>query len=279
MSGLIKKIESLSQDYMTSVRDETISYALANKDKSKILNSWWLALIFFFDRVFYQGRRDEVSGMFEKATIKALEELLGKTDREKLDKLLSLEDRQCLEYRNLQKCPELYAALQRKYPISQPNGKTKQSRTGKERDREMTVDTLKFLTKNLQERDYNMLKYAIHMIRNRETRKLYSRLVEIRQIGDKTASFFLRDVVTIYGLDDQLSEGDYILLQPVDTWVRKVSTKLGLTTEKTSDNELKSLIIKACLDNNISPMKLNQGMWYLGSHSLDLIFKWYMHTA
>jgi hypothetical protein len=99
MPNLMRKIESLSKDYMKIIEDETLSFTLATGDRYRILNSWWLSLIFFFDRVFYQGRRDEVSGMFGKAAVKALKELLGTTDKERLDKLLSFRDLDCLNYK------------------------------------------------------------------------------------------------------------------------------------------------------------------------------------
>lgn len=271
MSELMRKIGGLSEKYMKNIEYETLSYILAEGDRFRILSSWWMSLIFFFDRVFYLGRRDDVSSMFERAAIKALEELLGATDEQKLDKLLSLRDLRCLEYTRYQKCPDLYDQLKSKYHIQQPDGTIKMSSTGKERDREMTVDTLRFVAENLEKHDYNLVKYAISKINNHEIKKLYDDLVSIRQIGDKTATLFLRDTVAVYDLENQIADSDYILLQPIDTWVRKVSEKLKLAPRKTPDKQLKNVIIRACINEGFSPIKFNQGIWYLGFHSLELI--------
>ena len=98
MFNLLKYIEELSENYMRNMIQETRSFFLAKGKKEAILNSWWLSLIFFFDRVFYQGRSDEVSYLFEQSTINALEEFLGEKDEQKLDRLISLGKQGCLDY-------------------------------------------------------------------------------------------------------------------------------------------------------------------------------------
>lgn len=284
MLNLLKKIEHLSENYMRDVKQGTRSFISAKGDKEKILSSWWFSLVFFLDRVFYQGRRDEVSYIFEQVTINALEELLGETDKQKLDKLIWLRDHGCLNYRVYRfhskeevgvpsPCSVLREKLNKKYLIQLPRGSSGERSTGKSRDREMTVDTLCFISKNLEKYDYNILKYAIFWIKNNEIKSLYDELRTIRQVGDKTASLFLRDVVAVYGLENQVEIRDYILLQPIDTWVRQISrnNRLSLASKGTRDEELKNKIVKACLDRGISPIKFNQGIWYLGSHSLELI--------
>ena len=260
------------------MEEETLSF-IEEKDKSKILNDWWLSLIFFFDRVFYQGRSDELSGRFERAAIKALTELLGETTQQKLDKLLSLKERECLDYKKYQECKDLKEKLlTKKYPISQPDGKLKDTSTGKERDREMIVSTLKFIAQDLKENDYSILKHSIQKIEKHKMQELHNELTKIRQIGDKTASFFLRDVVAVFNLTKELEESDYVFLQPVDTWVRQISKKLKLVPDNgCSDERLKEIIVKTCLDNGSSPIKFNQGIWYLGARSLDVIFKWFLN--
>lgn len=255
------KIESLSEDYMEIIKTETFSHAEARGDKSKILNDWWLSLIFFFDRVFYQGRKDTLSARYEKATIETLNEFLGKDNQKKLDKLRLLNAQDCLDYTN-EKSIELKEKLEKRS-------------AGKERDREMVIDTLRFVAQNLEKTDYSLIKYSINRIKKHETEELFNELDNIRQIGDKTASVFLRDVVAVYDLTEELETSDYIFLQPVDTWVNQVSKKLKLAPERVSIKQLKEIIVKKCLDNSISPIKFNQGLWYLGARSLDVIFKWF----
>lgn len=260
--GAMKKIETLSEDYMKIIENETESYRLVNKDKSKILNNWWLALIFFFDRVFYQGRKDELSNRYELATINCLNAFLGKSSKQKLTTLLLLNKKGMLNY---------------KQENSEINKILEQRSSGKGRDREMTIDTLHFVANNLEKSGYNLLEYSIQKIKNREVKQLFDELDNIRQVGDKTGTLFIRDTVAVYDLTKDLKESDYIYLQPVDTWVRQVTRKLELCSEETTDLQLKKLIIDKCLNNGISPIKFNQGLWVLGSRSLDIIFKWCLH--
>ena len=268
---LMKWIEGLSESYMENMRLETLSYKLANSDENKILNSWWISLVFFFDRIFYQGRRDVVSSMFEKATIKALEELLGDTDIEKIRKLRALKDQGCLEWKEYKKCPSVYDKLSGVYLID--DGK-KKSKTGKQRDQEMVVDTLKFVVDALEKYDHNILKYAIDGITHHKIKEVKKKLIDIRQVGDKTASLFLRDAVAVYNLEKEVkfAKSDYTELFPVDTWVRQVSEKLEITSKENSITELKESIIDMCTNARISPIKFNQGAWYLGTHPLEVIF-------
>lgn len=153
MSGLVKRIEGLSKNYMTNIEKETISYKKAGGDK-EILRSWWLSLTFFFDTVFYQGRNDELSGRFERATIKALEDFLGKDDGQRLEKLIWLKNNGCLRwkqyefekdtFRKFGRCEDFGYSLTKQYNIN-CNGVSKRSSTGKPRDREMVVDALRFI--------------------------------------------------------------------------------------------------------------------------------------
>lgn len=285
MKDLLMKIESLSDYYLSMMKQETRSYIMAGGDANKILDSWWLSLIFFFDRVFYQGRRDEVSTMFKEATIIALEEFLGKTEQEKLSQLIRLKDNGCLDYHSYgfgdkvvarlpSLCSELKAKLNGKYFVQLPNGNKKERSTGKARDREMTIDTLRFLTENLEKHDFNILKYTISQIRDHGLNRLYGQLTDIRQVGDKTARLFLRDAVAVYDLEKlELDVEELSLLQPVDTWVRQIcrSSQVKLVSKDTSDREIQKKIVKLCLDMGVSPIKFNQGIWYLGSHSLELL--------
>ena len=170
-------------------------------------------------------------------------------------------------------CSEVKKALNKKYPAVTSNGDLKKISTGKIRDREMTVDTLNFIYQKLEKYKYNILKFTIDRIKNKELKELYNELKKIRQVGEKTASLFLRDVVAVYGLTDQLTNEDHIFLQPIDTWVRQVSTsdKLSLASKESSIEELRKNIVDVCFKTGVSPIKLNQGMWYLGTHSLELI--------
>ncbi|MEO0264542.1 MAG: hypothetical protein ABIM17_04740 [candidate division WOR-3 bacterium] len=96
-------------------------------------------------------------------------------------------------------------------------------------------------------------------------RTLFKKLQKIRGIGPKISSFILRDFSVLYRLDEGLSVDDYVVLQPIDVWVRKVGVLLGLyESVDESDQSVRQLIVEHCLNQKLSPPRFNQGMWYYG---------------
>lgn len=53
----LKRIEAFSENYGKLLTLETLAFKKAGSWE-KVRSDWWLALIFFFDRAFYQGRSD-----------------------------------------------------------------------------------------------------------------------------------------------------------------------------------------------------------------------------
>lgn len=253
----LKKVEAFAKDYATLMCSETIAF---DKGRSweKVRQDWWYALIFFFDRAFYQGRSDDLSGRFEKATILALDSVVcGSSPAEKLLSLKKLSGWLHREQWKRKQNP-LWKALSKKYDI----GENKEYGTGRERDREMVLDSLRFVVSDCK--DCNILEHSIQQIQNHNIADLSRKLQGIISVGDKIASFFLRDTVFIYNLEVYLKPKDYYYLVPIDTWVRKVADKLGMKANA------KDIAI-TCQQNGVSPIRFNQGAWYLGSHSLSLL--------
>lgn len=253
----LRQIETFSDNYRSLLCSETIAF---NRGKSweKVRQDWWLALIFFFDRAFYQGRSNTLSGYFERATISALESALGgSSSDEKLSSLKKLSHWLHPEQWKRKENP-LWEALSRKYNIDG----NKEYRTGRERDKEMVLDSLRFVLSDCK--DCNILEHSIQQIQNQNIGDLSRKLHSITSVGDKIASFFLRDTVFVYELEAYLKAEDYYYLLPIDTWVRKVVDKLGMKVNA------KDMAI-TCQQNGVSPIRFNQGAWYLGFHSLDVL--------
>lgn len=51
----------------------------------------------------------------------------------------------------------------------------------------------------------------------------FLRIVDIRGVGPKSTSTFLRDVVFIFDLEEDVQPADRIYMQPVDRWLRAIS--------------------------------------------------------
>ena len=128
-------------------------------------------------------------------------------------------------------------------------------------------------TNNLTMVELNAIDALYHLfgteIKNKEVERLYKKLIDIRYVGPKTAPLFIRDTVSVHHLEDYLSDEDYIFVQPIDTWVWQISKAIGLSAKNHED--LKKVIVDWCLVNGVNPIKFNQGLWYLGTHSLELI--------
>ena len=253
----LKKIEAFSENYRNLLTSETLAFREAGSWE-KVRQDWWLALIFFFDRAFYQGRNDKISGYFEQATIKALSDVLaGSSSSERLLSLRTLSHWLNREQWRSQRNP-FWNALSKKYDIA--GGK--KSGTGRERDREMVLSSLNFIVNHCE--DYNILEYSIQHIQSGEIGRLSNELHNIVSVGDKIAAFFLRDTVFVYDLETYLKPEDYYYVVPIDTWVGKVADKLGI------EANAKAIAI-ACQQNGVSPVKFDQGAWYLGSHSFSVL--------
>ena len=85
-------------------------------------------------------------------------------------------------------------------------------------------------------------------------RRAHEELCQVNGVGDKIASFFLRDVATYYGLAPR---HERYLLQPVDVWVRWVARILA------DDNGMGDAECAQFITHNAAnPERANQGMWY-----------------
>jgi hypothetical protein len=95
---------------------------------------------------------------------------------------------------------------------------------GKKRDIEMVLSTLNFLHR-IPER--NIVAYSVAKIRSNQIEPHFRELQAaqsssgIRQVGPKVAAVYLRDLVSLFRLEDQVQDNfAEICVQPIDVWVR-----------------------------------------------------------
>lgn len=174
------------------------------KDKNDYLKSPKRALFFILSYSFYQGRRDEISTMFEERAKIALEFFLENNN------VLLYSSPRITGKENLRtKYKRLYDLL-------------KQNKVNKEGNRLMVVSLVNFIQFNNEK---NILHFLIEKIKSKKIAEAYQNLDGIWSIGPKIASLILRDVVYIYELESYLSGEEYYFLQPIDTWVHNLSKK------------------------------------------------------
>lgn len=222
------------------------------RDKSDYLESPKSALFFVLSYSFYQGRRDEISSMFEERAKTTLESFLGNNN------VLLYSSPRITDKDNLRtKYKGLYDLL-------------KQNKVNKEGDRLMVISLVNFIQFNNEK---NILNFLIEQIKLKKIAEVYRNLDGIWSIGPKIASLILRDVVYIYELENYLSDEDYYFLQPIDTWVHNLSKSIELVNkDKIYKVEAKDITNK-CFELGVNPMHYNQGAWYIGSNSLKILLQ------
>ena len=243
---LVKQIARFYKNYESELLKGRI------KDKNDYLKSPKRALFFLLSYSFYQGRRDEISTMFEERAKTALESFLGNNN------VLLCSSPRITGKENLRtKYKGLYDLL-------------KQNKVNKEGDRLMVVSLVNFIQFNNEK---NILHFLIEKIKSKKIAEAYQNLDGIWSIGPKIASLILRDVVYIYELEDYFSAKDYYFLQPIDTWVHNLSKRIELVnSDKIYRNEAKDITDK-CFELGVNPIHYNQGAWYVGSNSLKILLQ------
>jgi len=283
---IIKIIERLGEKYCKEYLDIW--------DKDKLKKNWWCALDFFFNHSFMRGRRDELSNEYHQFTISALENYFSikslaldisfkklKKHKKFFDKevILDFKRRKDILSNNsvrdadfekevAVKNPIINALLnKKKIEIKWDNGcYNKKIRLGNDKDIMMVLDVLNFITSD--NRHMNFYFYLKDIIVKSGMKKAYEELTNIYAIGDKIAAFTIRDIGM---MNPDIIKNDYQFAFPVDTWVLRISCKLGYRID--SIEKVKIFFIEKCKEYNVSPLKCNAGLWYLGFHSLDILLK------
>ena len=244
------------QDWLPAILDCGRRYREENLypywSPEALLSDWRQGFSFFLGRACYQGRRDIVSDKVYAAAKDALEETIYASD-DWLDPNFT------------------HVAAVLGQAVGSEGGKA-----GKGRDAEMVLSALRFASRLP---GHNRVAYSVERVRQGEIRAHYDEMRPersangIRQVGPKIAAFYLRDLVSLFDLDALVASRDQALLQPVDVWVRRVADRLGLAAEAAPDADIRAAILDLCEQHGCSPLLFNQGTWYLGYHSFDLLLE------
>lgn len=230
--------------------------------EAQLLSNWWDATKFFLGRAFFQGRRDDVSQKVHDTALKILEPYFA-------------HEHSALQYQRMRETKWQNLRCE----LHQNIGKGK---VGKPRDIEMVVSTLEFIG-GLE--NINIVAYSVKRIKGGEIAKHYEEIQHAKnkagivQVGPKIASFYLRDVVSLFELESNIPDDFQFCLQPIDVWVRKVAIKTGIVSRNTTDEQIRSAIIELCREWDCSPLQFNQGAWYCGYFAFDLLLESLMAQA
>jgi hypothetical protein len=208
---------------------------------STVKDDWRMATRFWFDHAFYQGRSDKLSFKFEMKALQVLDEALGVPY-----------DPGGLSGIDLEADGALETAL-------------KSGGLPKLGDRRLVSGTLA-LIRELP--DKNLVGWSVDAVQEGNIDMVFRRLDDVPSVGDKIVTFFLRDLDFLF--DFHLDAADLILLQPIDTWVRKISARIGFVDEQDAEYWVKRGVVKACLAADAKPGLYNVGAWWVGSRGLQL---------
>ncbi len=234
-NNVLQGIETLGDKY--------IEKHLSKWKNKQLHKSWWEALNFFFSHSFMRGRRDSLSVKYCEFTIETLEDFETSENLKPNTVLNRLENLKSL--------------------LKPPKGELKN-----DMDVKMVLDTLKFITSDKEK--HNIYEYALQKIKNDKTDELYNELNGIYGIGDKIATFYIRDILLL-NPDIKIKREDIKYAFPIDTWVLTISGKLNINEQKV--DEIKKNFIDNSTNYNLCPYKIAAGLWYLGFNSLDILLE------
>ncbi len=102
-----------------------------------------------------------------------------------------------------------------------------------------------------------------------QTRRLepqFERIVDIRGVGPKSTSTFMRDVVHMFGYEDKVEPADRIYIHPIDRWLRMMARYLvpEPNMDKAADWIIAGKISKYSRRAGVSGIAFNMGSTYFG---------------
>jgi hypothetical protein len=96
---------------------------------------------------------------------------------------------------------------------------------------------------------------------------VWKRLVEIRGIGPKIASLYLRDIFDAFEIDES-RVGNKAYLQPIDIWTRrgaKILAEMFPMTSPKSDWDYAQVLVEISEQAGVRSSLTNTGLWILGA--------------
>lgn len=220
-------------------------------DIARLDADWFYALKFLLSRLYFQGRRDEVSEKFYRAMEACLDATFGKNPGSVLD--------------------DLWRRSELPHDAHWTGFDPERSRLwqsfdggmGKRRDREMVLDALRYMH-GLPK--YNVLRHSLARIDAGTVVQHRAEIAALWGAGPKTSAFYLRDVVFLAGR--RLAASDLLALQPIDTWVDQVRMLIDPSAPAGYDAAANWFVAHA--DAGYDPARLNAGAWYLGKHAFRI---------
>lgn len=274
---ILDKIEKFGENYCNE-------YLLSSQywDANKLEESWWEALKFFLRHTFVRGRSNKLSLDYYHFTICVLEKYF---QLKKSESTFNFDQFKVMNiFYDIKKLKGKiiedpgFESIKRKYILikllteelnhdieCKYKGRPLKNKT----DILMLLDVLSFI---YDKKIKNIYYYFKNEIKNGKAKELYKELDKLHGIGDKLATFIIRDVILLnQNIIESYKDFPYEIAFPVDAWVKNIASILGWREKE--DDDVKSWflkLIKFCGKDKIkiAPVKIAAGLWYFGFHHL-----------
>lgn len=250
-----------------------------------IMNDWKKSLEFFLFHAFMRGRADALSITFKNDTISLISSYLD-LPIDKIRRDVSSITTDIQQFKESQNMSLSSNALSEGmfFPTFQNNDfiqlfnehKANSSKylVGNDKDIIMVAEVLKMMcNESLLPASYNrnFYAYTVHSLRQGEIKNIYDKLIGIKFIGDKLASFYLRNVVKLERMDFLEEALENYL--PIDRWIENICIQLDIFKESDKLQLKKSKMTEYCLKNDVNQIEFNQGAWLVGFASFPILME------
>lgn len=94
----------------------------------------------------------------------------------------------------------------------------------------------------------------------------FLRIVDIRGVGPKNTSTFLRDVAFVFDLEDDLDFANRLYVQPIDRWIRMIAEEVitEIDASEAADWIIAGKLAKYARYAGVSGIRFNMGATYFG---------------
>jgi len=254
-----------------SIEKKLIIYG--NEYKKNYLEKWEInkmrdnsfeAFKFFIHHSFMRGRKDELSNKYSTFAIEELKPYFNNS--KKLGKLVEI----CIKLKRIKKNSGRKNIINqdgfKKLNYDIINNLTKKEGLRNGNDLILLMDILMWVQKN---ENKNIFVYFENKVKSNKLKEANLELQNIYGIGDKIASFILRDIILLSNINlKDINDLKYAF--PVDTWIAQVATKLlNKSFDVKKPNKLKNYVLKNFSKKNLPYMAA--GLWYLGANSLEIL--------
>lgn len=285
---LTKNIELIGRKVLIDVKNlKETGLEVEFKETNELRTDPFLAALTMLNHFFMRGRNDELSNKYFKITRSALNKLKDENYSgdflqviKVVDEGLKNDVRDFFQKQstkntlNSDRRGDFSRLFEHTTLISGLLNETiADKKLNNDVDFQMIIGALSFINKH---KEKNVTNYCLKQIEDNKTAELFCELKDIYGVGDKLASFYLRNLAALFFPEKEFQKDEMKYYLPIDTWIVQVlkhfkNAEKGYKNVSYNPDEAKNDMINLIQEYSLNPIAFNQGCWYVGYHSFDLI--------